>query len=283
MKTISFVIPTIHKSNKLIKLIKKLRHFSSGSQIILINNAKENYSNIKFKSEFNVEYFHLKESGVSKSRNFGASRARSDFIYFLDDDILPNDKWGNALNEILTSPKYESSLVGGNVFIPKKIKKLVPRKYSFLLGEKILSNHDQILSRNYLAGCNIIFDTQIFNKLGGFPEEYGHKNGEIILNEDVYLQEKARKNGINIYFKNKLSVTHYWDGDAHGLTKRVQIQGLYDRKLDNQLNKRRLTLRMLKYLILIPIKFIFVCIFNQRNKRYHFDLLKYISYVRNNI
>jgi len=279
MKTISFVIPTIGKSEKLPDLIEKVKNFSNDAQIILIDNSKEGHSNLKF-NKFGVEYFYLAEGGVSKSRNFGASKVKSDFVYFLDDDVLPDSEWKNALKEILTNPGYENSLIGGSVFVSESIKKLVPRKYSFLVGEKILGNHDRILNYNYLAGCNIIFDTQVFNKLGGFPEEYGHKEEKIILNEEIYLQEKARKMSFVIYYKNKLSVTHYWKGDERVFIDRVKNQGMYDRKLDSQLNRQRLFLRMLKYLVLIPFKFVCTYLLNQKNSSHHFDLLKYISYVR---
>lgn len=278
MRTISFIIPTIGKSDKLSNLIQSIRNFSKSAQIILVDNSKKGCSDLNF-NNFQVDYFHLPEGGVSKSRNFGASKVKNDFVYFLDDDVVPNQGWVKAIKEVLSDQKYENSLIGGSVYVPEDIKQLVPSKYSFLVGEKILGSSDKILHNKYLASCNFIFDTKIFNKLGGFPEEYGHSDGKIILNEEIYLQEKAKKIELKVYYKNNLAITHYWKGDKNGLMDRVGMQGLYDRKIDIKFNKKRFLLRMTKYLIFIPLKFILVCLLSKKDTVYHFDLCKYTSYV----
>lgn len=282
MKNISFVIPTIGKSSRLKELVKEIRAFCQNCQIILVDNSINGFSELK-NIDAKIEYYYLPSAGVSKSRNFGASKAKGDYIYFLDDDVIPNHGWNNALNNILLEKKFNNSLIGGPVLILNDVKKLVPSKYSYLVGEKVISNKDCYIKKNYLSACNIIFKRTIFYKLGGFPEKYGHKNGQIILNEEIFLQEKSGRLGINIYYKHNLSVTHYWQGNRIFLRDRVKLQGFYDRELDNQLNKSRLLLRLIKYIILIPFKWFYVHSLNNQNGQSHFDLLKYGAYVRHKI
>ena len=106
---------------------------------------------------------------------------------------------------------------------------------------------------------NIIFEEKIltketFNKINGFNNDFGHDGSKLGANEDVLIQDIARKNGINIVYDPKLYVNHYWTGNYEVAIKRIEIQGKSDYLLDKKYHKIRLFLKLIKYKLFIVLK-----------------------------
>ena len=50
----------------------------------------------------------------------------------------------------------------------------------------------------YLGGCLLVMTKETFNKVNGFNNNFGHDGSKLSANEDVLIQDIARKNDINI-------------------------------------------------------------------------------------
>lgn len=92
---VSIIIPIYNKEKYLNELLTSLSHQSySNCEFILIDDCSTDSSvlisnsYIKNDSRFKL-YVNLANKGVSYSRNFGLSKAKGDFVCFVDaDDIL---------------------------------------------------------------------------------------------------------------------------------------------------------------------------------------------------
>lgn len=86
----SIIIPTHNRSEILAKNLRKLNGIKKGEVIIVENNSTEDelkkYASIKLSE--NQRIFYIKNSGfrLSSARNFGVTKAKGSFIFFLDDD-----------------------------------------------------------------------------------------------------------------------------------------------------------------------------------------------------
>ncbi len=275
MKTISFIIISIGKSDKLDNLLCFFDKFVKFGTIILVDNST---SGILYNKYHNVKYKHEIKQGASYARNSGASIATSDYLYFLDDDILPNSSWIDELTSFLQSELFVG-IIGGQVDIPKEIEKLVPNNYSYLVGRKTFGEKTKVIRRDYIGGCNFLITKKLFDVVGGMNVQLGHNLNKIVLNEDVYLQEKVRKNGKKIVFNPRLSVTHFWKGNAEQLIERVKLQGKYDKIVDFEIKRKRYILRIVKYSIYIFFFNIIMKYFvKTHNTNYYFTIVRYKGY-----
>lgn len=276
MKDISIIIPSRGESKYLLMLVDQLKRNKEFLDIILIDNSLTSKLADQYESDAEVKYQYVRKSGVSIARNKGADIAQTKYLYFLDDDVLLNDKWYLALQEV-TSTNLQNVIIGGPVKISKIDINMMSKKYSYIFGEKNFGDKDKILKSNYLAGCNLLISKKLFKELGCFPDKFGHKGSTIAPNEDIYLQEKARRLGYKIYYKADMKVTHHTPISNINLEKRIELQGIYDRKLDIDLNKFRLVARLIKYSCYV----VYYRLYLKRKKLLNskFDFIRRYSYI----
>lgn len=275
MKSVAFVIITLGASQYLEPMLSFL---SNSYRVIVVDNSidRKCYPLIK---KYKIQYIHERRQGASYARNAGALLVKNeDYIYFLDDDLSLTKEWAAELINVLKS-SYLYDAVGGKVIAEYSLDKQIPRKYIYLVGGKDLGNTSFRLRNDYLGGCNLLVKRKTFSKLGGFDTNYGHKGLVTGLNEDVIFQEKIRKEKGFILYNPKLLFIHHWKGTLSDIENRVQLQGIYDRKVDLSYNRVRFILRMIKYTLWL-LAYIYTKKDNFDDEK-HYDYLRYSAYVRN--
>ena len=87
---VSIVIPTYNHGNYIGKAIKSLinQTYQNWEAIIIDNQSSDQtYEEIKNYSDSRIKYFEINNNGViAKSRNYGISISKGDWIAFLDSD-----------------------------------------------------------------------------------------------------------------------------------------------------------------------------------------------------
>ncbi len=89
---ISLILPTYNRFNLARNAIRSVLEQSyKDFEIIIIDQSDEPYGDFSDLSS-NVKYFHIKEKGLSLSRNFGLKYVTGDVVGLMDDDAeyLPN-------------------------------------------------------------------------------------------------------------------------------------------------------------------------------------------------
>jgi glycosyltransferase involved in cell wall biosynthesis len=272
-KEISFIISSVGKSKQLDNLIKFLiKNFEY--EIVLVDNSI-NRKLIKYNKTEKVKYVYEEKIGLSNARNKGINSAEGNVLVFLDDDIIPDECWINAVKSYANL--QDDILVGGKTNVLSS-EKFLPQKYKYISGKKDFGDNKKILKRNYLGGCCFIINKNTISKLGKFNTLYGHKGKKMGANEDVLLQVRIRKNKGKIIYDPKLLVVHIWEGNLEKALNRVKIQGENDRILDEETSLLKMYLKQIKYRIFIKL--------NRKETNIHsqnyFDLVRYKAYVRYN-
>lgn len=275
MKSVVFVIITMGKSVYLEDMLITLQKYQN---VVVVDNSKNGICE-GMVCKYNVRYLHETESGVSSARNAGATLAESeDYIYFLDDDLSFGSEWSSELNKILNDD-ITYDLVGGRVIAEYPSDIVLPEKYLYLVGKKDFGLKDIIIKNDYVGGCNFLVSRERFVQIGGFERHFGHKENLIGLNEDVLFQEKIRQVGGNVYYKPKLSFVHHWNGNIEDIYTRLQLQGIYDRKVDLKVNRTRFCLRIIKYSAWMGL-FKIIDLIGKDSEVLKCDYLRYKAYLR---
>lgn len=159
-------------------------------EVIVVDNfsTDDSESTVVSIEDSRLRFVQFHNGGViAKSRNFGASLARGEFLAFLDSD----DFWSrgkllhqmDAFDESIGLSYHNFRLIGATFG-----RKLRGRKIGGSLG-KLVSGGNPIVT------SGVVIRASLFKKLGGFPE-----NQRFHSAEDFYLWCKAVSSGSKIKF-----------------------------------------------------------------------------------
>ena len=168
--------------------------------VIIDNNSSDNTENVVFDifKENNYEYYYEKlpqNLGVGGGRNYAFSKAKGDFVYFLDDDAYIESTNSNFFYDAINI--FESD---------NRIMTLTTQIYDLLWKDNRVSvegpkiNDNLYLCLRFCGGSHFLRKSFWNDDLPYFPNKYGLE--EILPSLTVY-----DKGGINV-FKTDLLVIH---------------------------------------------------------------------------
>jgi glycosyltransferase involved in cell wall biosynthesis len=152
---------------------------------------------------------HYKNKGASAARNYGASIAKGEILFFTDSDvIIQNDTLRKIYENFNT--KEISALIGSYTVQPGidgfySSYKNIAHHYTHQISNEITSV--------FWTGCGAVLK-DVFHKIGGFDETY--KSATI---EDIQLGYRLYNNNYRIYLDRDLQVTHYKQYTLSGLIR----------------------------------------------------------------
>lgn len=172
---VSVIIPTNNRKEYIVKAINSvLSQTFKALEIIIIDDGSTDGSD-KVISEFirnSPDIIAIKNEinlGIVVSLNKGIRAARGKYIARLDDDDVwcDNKKIEKQVDFLEKNPEY--CLVGGGVIkIDKNGKEIV----RYLLPEEDEDIRKKILINNVFAHTAVIFRKDIFQKVGGYDEQF---------------------------------------------------------------------------------------------------------------
>lgn len=191
---LSAILPVYNVENVLERCIESiLNQTFKDFELIIINDGSEDRSkeicNYYAKQDPRIEVIHIKNSGVSKARNIGISKARGSYLQFIDsDDYIAPEMFEilirniqekdsdlvicglkNLRNEIVTliSPNdlaYINIEDGKNEIISLYTKNLLNSPCNKLYKKKLVSNFPENLS----LGEDLIFNLRYLEEVKSF-------------------------------------------------------------------------------------------------------------------
>lgn len=236
---ISVIICTFGLAKYLKKTIKALAGQTYHDfEIVLVDN---NPNAVNFDMVFkNLDVYHkivrAPILGLSIARNVGIKNSRGEYIFFLDDDAVPDRKW--LENIIRGFDTYNSDMIGGRVDL--KIRE-IPRWFTKLcrlyLSELTYYNKDVelIVPPRYVVGTNMAFKAETFKKYGLFYPKSGRIGNKLISLEDVEMVRRIYYSGGKISFVNSAKMIHIiprYRTRIRYLFKRAFWQGISDVMLE---------------------------------------------------
>jgi GT2 family glycosyltransferase len=173
---------------------------------------KKKYRNIKL-------YANDENAGFGAGNNFGATKARGEYLLFLNNDTVVKDK--GILDMVsFMSKDQEVAILGGqlrnfNGTLQASIGKFYTLFNAFLLllGMQRFGLLDQspgtISEVDWVKGAILMIRKEIFEQLGGFDKKI------FMYTEDMELCYRAKQKGYKIYFYPYIQVFHEEQGSSN--------------------------------------------------------------------
>ena len=184
----SVVIPTLNEEKFLPLLLKDLSNQSYKEfEVIVVDGNSEDKTKKeakKFTKKLKLSIINSKKRNVSYQRNLGASKAKYQYLVFIDADSRINKTF---LKKIYEQINKEKNLLLLPLITPEK--NLLTYKFLFSLTS-FLVEISQALGKPYSLGGTFIINKHLFNLLGGFDEK-------VFVAEDHDLVRRAFKAGVS--------------------------------------------------------------------------------------
>jgi glycosyltransferase involved in cell wall biosynthesis len=202
--TISLIIPTLGKTDKLLLLLESLEKQIFKNFDLLIIDQSDNYGvkelAMMWRAKLNIKYIHSNKKGLSYNRNLGLAQAKGGIIGFPDDDCFyASDTLSNVNN--FFKQHTEFSILSGKQVDPKtrKTHQFVLRKSREIYLHDVFNagNSITIFLKRPQQQPQLLFDEKfgIGAPFGGAEEtDYifrlleSHKKG--YYSEDVIIYHK---------------------------------------------------------------------------------------------
>jgi glycosyltransferase involved in cell wall biosynthesis len=205
--TFSIVIPTFKRPHKLrncLEAITKLAYPPDLFEVIVVDDGGgvdvgELFS--LFGHRINLVVLHQPHFGPARARNFGAQRAKHNFLAFIDDDCEPDVNWLKNLSaQFNSTPEY---LLGGQTVNALKVN--VFSTASQLLVEYLYEYAAEINPKFiFFTGNNLSLARNGFFSIGGFDKSFPIAAGE----DRDFCSRWSERKGESLFLSSAV-VRHY--------------------------------------------------------------------------
>lgn len=192
----SVVIPAFNEEELLPRLLESLSNQTYKDFEVILVDANSTDKTIeeaeKFSKKFPLFITSTTKKNVSGSRNLGASKAKGEYLFFIDADNYVRPSF---LKEI-------------SVFVEKNYQMIIPaitpdsKNYYYKIVYKVANLFvlfTEIIKRSFSTGGNIIIKKDVFDALNGFDKT-------IFVGEDHDIVDRARKKGFRVTFASGTEV-----------------------------------------------------------------------------
>jgi GT2 family glycosyltransferase len=197
MMKLSVIIPTCDRVDRLKEC---LRRIAGADEIVVADDSQMTETREFVQRDYkNIRWVQGPRKGPAANRNRGAQASSGDWLVFIDDDCLPGENW---LSEIRKATNG-CDVVEGKTVCPDKTN------HPF---EDVVEN----LTGDLLWSCNLAVSRSLFERLGGFDEDFLIAGGE-----DLELALRLRMSKSRIHFASDAIVYHP--------VRRLSFVGLVDK------------------------------------------------------
>lgn len=174
-------------------------------QIVVVDNGSTDETASRAR-QHGADVVSIERATVSRARNVGAHYTPSQFIAFIDADVVVTDKWGEAIAELISHPRPHPILTGCQYSVRND-------------AGWIEANWFQNIKDKHLNGGNIIVSHEAFERTGGFDEAL--KTGE-----DYDFCIRAQNKGVEYKIDNRYIAIHLgYPRDIKNFVKRELWHG----------------------------------------------------------
>lgn len=203
--TVSIVIPVRDNSEGTSKLLNALRdqdHNYLVHVIIVENGSKSFLPPTDY--PVRLSYFQLPVASRSAARNYGASKAESTHIAFLDSDVIPQPEWLKRLMDrmkdetlAIQSEVVPDGAVDGRIHYIRYLRAFIRNNKSFLSLNRIPEE------QKFINSAAFIVRADVFHRIGGFDESLV-RHEDVDFSKRIFMEEGkivgVREYGCSVYF-----------------------------------------------------------------------------------
>ena len=213
----SVIIPVYNVEKYIDRCLKSIiSHNYDDLEIIVIDNGSTDSSGSicdTYASEYsNISVYHIENHGVGSARNFGLSKARGEFIYFVDsDDYLVGNLFADFADKLVSDldlavfsyyNSFEEDLTE-----KQRTEKSLPFKGSYdkdgfikifidlFLSDMLYTIWNKIYRREFLLENNLSFEQYELGEDVRFNLDVYRNVNKIYLSQDSYYVYVIGRNG----------------------------------------------------------------------------------------
>ena len=278
---ISIVIPTYNRFDIIQETLDNIMHLQSVAafEIIVVNDGNPLPFEIKHSD---VSIYKNPKRGAASARNFGASKAKYEVLFFIDDDMWITKESIDSLQSLYENHFFQRSCVVLNWEYPADLQEkmksekigryLLSANYHTLEGRaKINVDHRQLLFKVTSIGSgSFAISKNVFNEIGGYNENITFQG------EDIELSQALNRLGISIFLYTPVTC-------LHNQKDRLDLNGLLDRErrgYESQFKNNRTSakinkIKLLVFICLMPLEHIIEWLFQKVPNTPTFDRLNF--------
>lgn len=217
-KTISIVVAIFNRKDELFELLNSLiAQTDKDFEVIIIDDGSfvDLLPTVEtFKEMLNIQYFKKANSGPGLSRNYGANRAKNDWLVFVDSDVIVEKDYIENIKKNLE--KTDCAAFGGADKAHKGfnlLQKAISYSMTSVFTTGGIRGSKKAVTRFQPRSFNMGVNKEIFLKIGGFSE--------MRIGEDPDLSMTIWENGYQTAFFDDIGVYHKRRTDLGKFSKQV--------------------------------------------------------------
>ncbi len=213
--TISAIIPVFNNEATIKECILSLQKQSIPFKEIIVVDDGSKDNTVSISKKLGAKVFQIKPVGRSGARNFGAKKAKSEIIAFIESDSVYSSNW---VGEV-----YKKFSKGARAVIDRRAV-LNPETFIAKMNDAIFTAR----YKNYSPMNAWAFQRKLFLDLNGFDESLDH-------GEDVELGNRLKKRGIQIVLADQAFQFHA--GEPKSLEEGMQRSFSFGKNMISYYNK----------------------------------------------
>jgi len=216
--TISIIIAIFNRKDELFELLNSLSHqtdkdfeviiVDDGSKINLLPTVET------FENLLDIQFFRKDNSGPGLSRNYGAKRAKNDWLVFVDSDVIVETDYIENIKKNLTENPADAF---GGADKAHKGFNLMQKAISYSMTSVFttggIRGNKNAVTKFQPRSFNMGVNKETFLKVGGFSE--------MRIGEDPDLSMTLWENGFTTSFYDNIGVYHKRRTDFGKFSKQV--------------------------------------------------------------
>lgn len=217
-KTISIVVAIFNRKDELFELLNSLiAQTDKDFEVIIVDDGSfvDLLPTVEtFKEMLNIHYFKKANSGPGLSRNYGANRAKNDWLVFVDSDVIVEKDYIENIKKNLE--KTECAAFGGADKAHKGfniLQKAISYSMTSVFTTGGIRGSKKAVTRFQPRSFNMGVNKEIFLKIGGFSE--------MRIGEDPDLSMTIWEKGYKTAFFDDIDVYHKRRTDLGKFSKQV--------------------------------------------------------------
>ena len=217
-KTISIVVAIFNRKDELFELLNSLiAQTDKDFEVIIVDDGSfvDLLPTVEtFKEMLNIQYFKKPNSGPGLSRNYGANRAKNDWLVFVDSDVIVEKDYIENIKKNLE--KTDCAAFGGADKAHKGfnlLQKAISYSMTSVFTTGVIRGSKKAVTRFQPRSFNMGVNKEIFLKIGGFSE--------MRIGEDPDLSMTIWENGYQTAFFDDIGVYHKRRTDLGKFSKQV--------------------------------------------------------------
>lgn len=216
--SISIIIAIYNRKDELFELLNSLSHQTDKQfEVIIVDDGS--ILNLRptaelFRESLTIEYFRKENSGPGLSRNYGARRAKNDWLVFVDSDVIVETDYIENIKKNLSEITCDAF---GGADKAHKGFNLMQKAISYSMTSVFttggIRGNKNAVTKFQPRSFNMGVRKTAFEKVGGFSE--------MRIGEDPDLSMKLWENGFTTAFFDNIGVFHKRRVDFGKFSKQV--------------------------------------------------------------